>query len=260
MAANSPLGYLKGSSRRRLPRCDFSYGNHSDPIAYLQYLQRLSAKSSSGEALLPEARPGPHTRGEGQQGLLVRGPYMGAPAPDSHSGGRGPWGDPHDGAAGEEEDGAAPPFGEQEDTPEDSVAERLPSSSSDSQGPLGSTQTFAESAEEESAGGAGALGVTESTTESSSAGAAAGSRGSESEANSLDFIFKSSRSLQHQTKVTRGPGQEVPFSPLPDLQAKVHALEFGLVHRFALAHWLAKAWTVRLRPLDLAAPASAFLE
>lgn len=257
MVVNSPLGYLKGSTRRRLPRCDFSYGNHSDPIAYLQYLQRLSAKSSSGEALLPEARPGPHTRGEGQQGLLVSGPHMGAPAPDSHSGSRGPRGDPHEGAAGIEEDSTDSPFAEQQDPPEDSAAAPLPSHSSDSQGPVGSTQTFAESAEEEFTG---ALGVTESESEGSSSGAAAGTGESKSEANSLDFIFTTSRSLQHQTKVTRGPGQEVPFSPLADLQAKVQALEFGLVHRFALAHWLAKAWTVRLCPLDLAAPVLAFLE
>lgn len=48
----------------------------------------------------------------------------------------------------------------------------------------------------------------------------------------------------NQEVVNHVEGKERDISSLPDVPAKILSIEYGLLHRYALARWLDKAWTV----------------
>lgn len=70
------------------------------------------------------------------------------------------------------------------------------------------------------------------------------SRGVEELRRAPQSVFAAARPLNHRTTVKQVPGPEREYSTLPDLGAKIKAIEHGLIHRHALARWLDKAWTV----------------
>lgn len=56
---------MRGSPRRTLERCDFTYGNYSNILDYLQYLQGLRKGGTTGPASREsEAIVEPHDRDE----------------------------------------------------------------------------------------------------------------------------------------------------------------------------------------------------
>ena len=69
-------------------------------------------------------------------------------------------------------------------------------------------------------------------------------RGTGDAAETVEAICVSERPLQQQIKSKQVEGEERQFSTLKNPMHKIRLLEHGLVHRFALAKWLAEAWLV----------------
>ncbi|KAL8429078.1 hypothetical protein ACSSS7_006785 [Eimeria intestinalis] len=221
---SSTTGSIFGSPRRTLPRCDFTYGNHSDVVDYLKHLQRLrlqdaeeglSATPSIGAPIVPHLqntadanlKMGRHTAGismlEQEIGDVTEGEGSGGlEAPDDDGGaGDGPVFDlqpqqaPHN-----EEDAILSP------QPGDSLEPEI-------------QQQELEDREPE-------LPVP---------------RGTE-DAEAPLWWFVSPGPSSHRSVVRRVTGEEKPISFVPDLGAKIQTIESGLIRRYALARFLAAFW------------------
>lgn len=214
---NSTAAKLPEGNRQRLPRCNFTVGNHDNPLAYLEYLQKLVGEG-----------PPPVTGGTTQ--MDVR---------------------PHfedferDLKAGEEETSAPGPNGD--GSLEDSGMQEV------SDGTTVSTGQEEEETEANSPWGLeNAL-----PGESTAAAETQGDKSQrvdlqatirEDAAETVESVCVSDRPLLQQVRRRQVQGEEIPFSSLRDPIEKIKVLEHGFVHRFALSKWLANAWMASYCP------------